>query len=84
MLGCFYKDSTHILFRITVLCACEGLVPLMPQITSANTTKHCCSKTPAGAVTELLCESHLLSCHYLRALPKAGKTSGHPEFLLGN
>lgn len=86
MLGCFYdqlisidKDSTYILLRITILCVCEGLMPLMPQITSASTAQNCCSNTPAWAVTELLSKSHLLSWHYLRALPRAGKTSGDPE-----
>lgn len=54
-------------------------MPLMPQITSASTAQNCCSKTPAWAVTELLSKSHLLSWHYLRALPRAGKTSGDPE-----
>lgn len=73
------KDSIYILFRITVLCVCEGLMCLMPQITSASTTKHHCSKIPAWAVTQLLSKSHLFSCYYLRALPRAGKTSGDPQ-----
>lgn len=52
---------------------------LTPQIASASTAKRYCSKTPAWAVTELLSKSHLFSCHYLRALPRAGKNLRRPR-----